>query len=362
MTLDFGYDFHQHHGLERPKKDYIKKGLCGLINMGNTCFLNATLQCLMHTLKLSDYFLTNKHFTDDIEHLIRRKPEYTFLMSYVRLVNNYWETNQLIKPKSFLDKVRAHFPKYNGNEQHDSHECFLHIVDLLHKSISYPIDVSINGEVKTPKDALMKASLECWKTTYEKSYSPIIDIFDGMTVNTVVCTSCGDINNVFESFNNISLHPGDLANGERSLRDCFNDNYLNNQVVSTWSCEKCKKSGCKVSSKLWTLPNVLVLHLNRFDRNGTKFEKNDTHVSFPNEIDLTQYISTDKGDPNNYIYSLYAVNYHKGTLNSGHYWAACKNLDGKWYTYDDGDVVRSKSQKDDRNAYMLFYYRKMIPS
>ena len=61
-TMNFEYDIHYHHDLVLKKERYMSKGLSGLVNLGNKCFMNSVLQCLSNTLKLTDYFLSSKYF------------------------------------------------------------------------------------------------------------------------------------------------------------------------------------------------------------------------------------------------------------------------------------------------------------
>lgn len=107
------------------------------------------------------------------------------------------------------------------------------------------------------------------------------------------------------------------------------------------------------------MPNYLVVQLKRFNNNNNKIT---SLVKFPlDDLDLTKYISVEKEDPNNYIYTCYAVNYHSGSTNSGHYWAACRGINNKWSMFNDADVSRCKtSDIVTKDAYVLFYYRKFI--
>lgn len=356
-SLEFDYDFHKHHELKIKKGVYKSKGLCGLINIGNKCYVNSILQCLSHSLKLTDYFLSAQ-FKDDVDMKVHKNEHY-FLHSYTTFLNNVWDVNQLIKPKSLIENLGKFHKKYYGLQQQDSHECLLYILDILHRSISYEIDIDIQGDILNRKDELMKKSLETWKVFFEKEYSFITETFYGNLVNNITCINCSFTEEIFEPYNNLSV----CLKDNNTLQNCLDDYFQNEHLIDTWKCEVCSKTGCQKSSTLWTLPNYLIINLKRF--NSEDLSKDYSMISFPiKDLNLTKYISKDKGDPNNYIYDLYAVNYHSGDVNSGHYWSACKNLDGSWYNFNDGDISKFTGNVEPqivtKNAVILFYHRKMI--
>ena len=177
------YDLHTNHNLILDKKKYNGQGLTGLVNLGNKCYMNSILQCLSNTLKLTDYFLSATYRTDDPDKLNRRKKEHYIVLSYLNLLINIWDTNQVLKPKSFVENMSKFIKKYFTLEQQDSHECLMHILDYLHIGLCYEIEVDIQGTVKNENDKLVKQSLEQWKTFYENRYSFIIEIFTGMFYN-----------------------------------------------------------------------------------------------------------------------------------------------------------------------------------
>lgn len=357
QQLRYIYDFHQNHELTQKQEVYIKRGLSGLVNLGNTCFFNSIIQCLSNTLKLTDYFLSNKHTEEDPEQLNRRKPEFFFLKSYVNLLNHMWDNNQPIKPKSLFENLSKFIKKYSNLEQQDSHECLLYLLDYLHKSLSYEIDVDIQGEVKTSSDALMKKSLESWKTFYETQYSYIIETFNGLVINQISCKNCPYKDNVFEPYNCLSI---DITSESTNLQTCLSK-YFSQHTIDQWKCSDCNNmTSCQIIQQLWSVPNYLIINLKRFDNTGKKIH---THINFPiDELNITSHISSQKQDPNNYIYTLYAVNYHSGNAQGGHYWSSCKNLDNNWYLFNDGNVSRIHKTDEliTKDAYILFYYRKFI--
>lgn len=360
-SLEFEYDFHKHYELTIKKHIYQGKGLCGLINLGNKCYMNSIIQCLSNSLKFTDYILSTK-YKEDLN-TRKHKNEHFVLHSYMTLINHIWESNQLIKPKSLIENMGKFHKKYFGMDQHDSHEFLLYLLDILHKALSYEIDVEIKGNVITRTDVLMKKSLETWKSFYEKEYSFIIETFYGNLINNINCINCNYKEEIFEPYNNLSLS---IPNSSSSLQECLDNYFQNEHRIESWKCEKCEKNGCEKSSILWTLPNYLIINLKRFKQDNNHTSKNNNLVTFPlDDLNLTKYISSEKDDPNNYIYDLYAINYHGGDLNGGHYWSACKNLDGNWYNYNDGNISKYtssnlESQLISKDAYILFYHRKFI--
>lgn len=356
MTTKYEYDLHKNHALVLDRSKYVSKGLTGLVNLGNKCFMNSILQCLCHTLKLTDYFLSARYRKDDPEQLNKRKQEYYVVMSYLNLLINVWDTNQILKPKSFVENMSKFVKKYFTLEQQDSHECLMYILDLLHTGLSYEIDVDIQGTVQNETDQLVKTSLEQWRTFYERKYSFIIETFGGMFYNRITCSNCNTIDDVFEPYNCISLP---VPEQSTTLQSCLDVHFNNTETIGSWNCERCKLTGCTKNVKCWTFPDYLIIHLKRFTNTGSKIS---TVVDFSKQdLNLTQYVSPEKRDPNNYIYSLYAVNYHSGTSQAGHYWSVCKNLDNHWYLFNDGDVTQFKNTNVlTKDAYILFYYRKYI--
>ncbi|KAJ1799053.1 hypothetical protein LPJ59_002096 [Coemansia sp. RSA 2399] len=125
-----------------------------------------------------------------------------------------------------------------------------------------------------------------------------------------------------------------------------------------WYCSKCKKHQQATKKfDLWRVPEILVVHLKRFQNSRAWRDKIDTYVDFPlSDLDLTQTVVGSKGET--LVYDMYAVCNHFGGLGGGHYTAYARSPeDDKWYEFDDSRVSEVRSPEDVKTAaaYMLFY-------
>uniref|UniRef100_A0A7N8WZD2 Ubiquitin carboxyl-terminal hydrolase n=1 Tax=Mastacembelus armatus TaxID=205130 RepID=A0A7N8WZD2_9TELE len=174
-----------------------------------------------------------------------------------------------------------------------------------------------------------------------------------------------------------------------TLAQCFQLYTKEEQLApdDAWRCPHCKQlQQGRIKLSLWTLPDVLILHLKRFRQEGDRRVKMQNMVRFPlMGMDMAPHVVKRSQsswslpshwspwrrpyglgrNPDDYLYDLYAVCNHHGNMHGGHYTAYCKNsIDGQWYCFDDSEV--SPIADDDvcqQTAYILFYQRRTaIPS
>jgi ubiquitin C-terminal hydrolase len=271
--------------------------------------MNGIIQCLSHTLPLTDHLLKNYIPGQNV-----------IYSSFINLLDKLWTDNTVINASGF----HKHF----SSNQEDSHEFLIKIIDTLETATQYNVKYKINGPEITERDTLdVKYYKEFIKHALNKS-SFILHNFYGSLIRTT-----NDDEILFEFFNCLSL-----PIQHDTLSGCI-DSYLGDNTF-------------------WTLPNILILHLSRYTNDGNKIK---SLVTFPYNLNMTNKVSKKKCDKNNYMYSLYAVNYHIGTSTDGHYLSACKDINGEWYTFDDENVRKTSQDKIiNEHAYILFYQRQFI--
>uniref|UniRef100_A0A663EJG4 ubiquitinyl hydrolase 1 n=1 Tax=Aquila chrysaetos chrysaetos TaxID=223781 RepID=A0A663EJG4_AQUCH len=303
----------------------------GLHNLGNTCFLNSTVQCLTYTPPLANYLLSKEHS--------RTCQQGGFCMMCImqnHAIQAFANSGNAIKPVSFIRDLKKIAQHIRFGRQEDAHEFLRYTIDAMQKAC-------LNG---------------CTKLDRQTQATTLIhQIFGGYLRSRVKCTVCKGVSDTYDPYLDLALEIGQAANIVRALELFVKPDMLGGE--NAYMCAKCKK---KVSaSKRFTIhrvSNVLTLSLKRFaDFGGGKITKD---VGYPEFLNLRPYMSQNNGDP--VMYELYAVLVHSGySCHAGHYYCYVKASNGQWYQMND-DVVRCSNIKVvlNQQAYVLFYLR--IPS
>lgn len=330
---------------------YETKGLTGLKNLGNTCYMNASLQCLSHTMNLTHYFMSKK-FQEDISVVNQKRLEYHLVLRYMDVVSNIWQENQIISPKTFKMTMEAFVKRFVGYQQQDAHECIVFILDLLHKGLSVPVEMSITGVVKSEDDIIRKRAVEVWKNNFSKEYSYIVENFYGQMHIKMRCPKCNYTSHNFDPFSCIPLT---IANKEKvMLRECIiktgKAEVLDDE--NKWFCEGCKEkvNGIRETG-IWKLPNILVIQLKKFTKSGKINKKVEFNIK---EVNLSKFVETG----GQYKYELYATTNHSGSLNAGHYWAYCKR-GREWFNFNDTTVTKMEEDKVIAEENYVLFFRKI---
>ena len=114
----------------------VQPGLCGIRNLGNTCFMNCILQCLNSTPTLAEYFLRG-HYRIDINKTNELGFRGEIANEYAVLVSATWSGHcKIISPKHFRYLIGQFNQQFLSNEQQDSQEFLLFLLDGLHEDLN----------------------------------------------------------------------------------------------------------------------------------------------------------------------------------------------------------------------------------
>lgn len=352
---------------------YKDMGLTGLSNLGNTCFMNACMQCLSHTYPLRD-LITDPTF---VKNKLSKMREGTLLKEWTDLNNLMWSENCVISCDRWVEcvqKVSARQGQalFSGYDQNDCSEFLMFVLDNFHETLKREVKMTISGQPLNSRDKIAFKCYEKIKEMYEKEYSELINIFFGVQITRI--RSANDASKIYtekpEPFfiMNLSIPEiEDMAKNSFTVNECFELTREKELLEgdNAWYNDKTKeKEDVFIEHSFWNLPNILILCLKRFNNRGQKVNKalmvDKDHIDGENYsiyIDLSDYVESSSDA--NYVYEVYGFCVHSGGTRGGHYMSIIKTANNNWVLFNDQSVIEIKSPADQipqlyRRSYCLF--------
>ena len=339
---------------------YNNKGISGLTNLGNTCFLNSCMQVISHTYELNDFLNLETY-----KKRLNNQYESVLLLEWDELRKILWKENCSVSPVKFVKTVQKlaqikDKDLFTGYDQNDLPEFLIFVIDCFHNALSREVNMSIQGTPENDRDKMALLCFEKIKQMYSKDYSEIWNIFYGIQISQLTSMETNkSMSMVPEPFFIINL-PIPQNNKTPSLLDCF-DLYVEGEILdgenSVFNEATNKKESAKKNLIFWSLPTILVIDIKRFNSSN---RKNQILVEFPlTNLNLSKYVIGYNKET--FVYDLYGVCNHSGSVLGGHYTSFVKNANDKWYHYNDTSVLEiQENQLLTSKAYCFFYRKRRI--
>ena len=175
--------------------------LVGLMNLGNTCFINSTLQCLFHTYDLSQYFL-QKFYVKDINYHNKQGYNGKIAESFADLLFEIETTHyDKINPIQFLKIFFKYNKTLNLRHQQDAQEFLSILLDCLHEDLNRIANKPyFLLEEQKDNESDFYASNRFWDLYKKREDSIIVDLFHGQFKSKIICSTCSKSSITYEPF------------------------------------------------------------------------------------------------------------------------------------------------------------------
>jgi len=339
----------------------------GIENLGSTCAINSLIQVISRNDILRNIILHNDF------------PDNTIGEQLKEIIDLMYVKNNSIIPRKFLNTLYSIFKDifYQG-EQIDIGELWTFLADkiaddivikdindlqdpnisniskdYLTEGVVYNSDAEFNSAIVNCK--LLRKKYDYYYNKFNKKKSIWQKNTQGFYLNTTRCVHCNLTFYNFEPFTSLNIDiPTDILCPK--ISNMISQSLKEEVIQGDWFCTKCNKNTAyKKSTKLWKLPDVLVIIIKRFI---------NIHLKNEAVISINDYITFNKGTilsnkkDATYIFSSTAL--HFGSLNGGHYSAICNTPNGN-ILYDDRNVIcidtdsNMNFKEKNTHAYMLVY-------
>ena len=365
---------------------YQNPPLIGLTNLGNTDYMNASLQCLSNIEQLTNYF----KYDSSIKEIINNQPK-SLTASYKLIIdklwpsndnhNNIFNNNRSYTPYDFKEQLSEIYFLFKGKTDNNIKELINFIILKLNDELNKG-DKSNNNFANDIDQTNEQLVFNIFIKDFKRLNTSIIsDLFYGITESKIKCSKCKITKYNFQIYYFFAFTLEEVLNfkldelqknnniqnqKEKNIKiQLLNKNIIDikdyfeyEQKIDIFSgdnmmyCSLCQQISDSIFQTLfYALPEILIIILKR------RKNKNKIRIQFDELLDLKDYAK------NGGIYELIGVINHLGEYDStGHFIAACKSpINNQWYRYNDAVVTNITNFKNDildfGEPHVLFYKR-----
>jgi ubiquitin C-terminal hydrolase len=318
----------------------------GLLNLGNTCFLNSVLQALCLCTPLAAYLLKDRTAPPKVRKQSKKgllvSALYQFFQDMESATGPYYRPAGVVS--ALVNTVRACDDDwYQPRQQADAAECIQYLLDGIHDAVYRQVRITIQGTPVTPEQQSHVKSLESWSQFFTKEYSPIVEHFYGQHQIRIQCGKCKNVSERYEPWLMLKapIPGGDTVGAEvPTFEACMNAAFAS-ETIPDYACDHCKSPQAAVmTTRISKLPNILIFTFKRFTNGGAKIRGQvdwdlDALSLRPwTAFDHCPFTGSEKFKT---TFRTIAVIEHSGSSRMGHY-RMFGRQGAKWLECDDESV------------------------
>ena len=189
----------------KDKQNKINKGLVGMKNLGNTCFMNSALQCLSNTWPLTEYLINNDW--EETLNTVSTASEGRLICEYYILLQKIWiENNNAVNPNDVKKAIMRVSKTFAGFSQQDTQEFLSYFLDAIHEDINQIFIKPYIQQKDYAGEPIHEFAKEAWMNHLLRNKSFIVDIFHGQYFSKILCPTCKHESVTCDPFDMLSLN------------------------------------------------------------------------------------------------------------------------------------------------------------